>query len=162
MTYSITELRFDDKSPLESLYENSLRTNAQGFIQDISFHGNIYDVFVRYEEQGGVVRVLKDNDTLIGMGALCPLDEKTVEVCKLHLAANYKGQGLGKRLLLSLLEEGKKKGFTLAELHVTATQKAAIGLYLNTGFQQWQRKNCVVSVNGKDEVYDTVFMRREL
>lgn len=162
MSYTLHPLTAEDRAGLEALYEASIRANAQGFIQDLSFHGNIYDLFSGYVAQGGAAIVLKEQGAVIGMGGLRPMDSQTAELCKLHLNTRYQGKGLGKYMLLHLLATAQDLGFKEIDLHVTATQAPAIGLYKKLGFSQWQQQDCLIEVGGKTEVYPTLFMRKAL
>lgn len=162
--YKIENLQVDDREEIELLYACSLKNNPDGFIQDISYHGNIYDRFVSYANGGGVVRILKNevDQKPIGMVALRAYDAKKAELCKLHLNQNFQGQGLGTMLLTDLLESAKQQGFEQIDLHVTVTQKPAIALYQKFGFVVSEQKECLVNVKNKVESYDTLFMYKDL
>ncbi|MCK4440756.1 MAG: GNAT family N-acetyltransferase, partial [Sulfurovaceae bacterium] len=90
------------------------------------------------------------------------VDETTVEMCKLHLYPEFKGQGLGKYLALALIEYAKGLSYIKVNLHVTQTQKEAIGLYKRLGFCAYQQKLCEVERNGKVLKFDTLYMERSV
>lgn len=50
------------------------------------------------------------------------------------ILAPYRGNGIGKALIKSALEEARKKGLTRIELTVRENNKPAIALYKNVGF----------------------------
>lgn len=161
--YTLHPLTPADRHEIESVYAASIRANPQGFIQDLSRQGSIFDQFSRFIEQGGAAVVLKQNKKdIVGMGALRVMDNTTAELCKLHLKADLQGQGLGKYMVLSLLARAQELGFKTIDLHVTATQAPAIGLYKRLGFTVYHQEDCHVDINGKTEVYDTIFMKKAL
>ncbi len=144
-----------DAAQLRELYAYSLKKNQAGFIQNPGFHGDIAERAVKYQnENGAMLGLFDESGTLLGFGGLKPLENGNVELCNLHLHPDYHGQGLGKNLSLALLDEARELGFDKVELHVTATQDAAIGLYRRLGFTEIKRQ--VYEIEGGR--YDTVFM----
>ena len=119
------------------------------------FHGDIYDRAKKYQtESGEMLGLFATDGTLIGMGGLKDKGQGRAELCNLHLHPDYHGQGLGKRLAMTLMDDAEQLGYGIVELHVTVTQQSAIGLYKNLGFRETSRK--VYDVEGGS--YDTVFM----
>lgn len=150
----VSPIRPHDAEALRALYVLSIRANPNGFIQDLSHHGDIYERGMEFRSSGGEILGLYDDGRLIGFGCLKPEEQNKVELCKLHLDPDYHGQGLGKMLALELLAAARGLGFAVATLHVTATQTAALRLYRRLGFQEVRRQ--VYDVKG--QVFDTVFM----
>ena len=71
MTLTIHTLTAEDHAAVEALYTLSVKTNPEGFIQDLSFHGSIVEMATTFIQNGGDMRVAKAADgTLVGMGAL--------------------------------------------------------------------------------------------
>lgn len=119
------------------------------------FHGDIYDRAKKYQaENGTMLGLFAADGTLIGMGGIKDKGQGRAELCNLHLHPDYHGQGLGKRLAMTLMDDAEHLGYGIVELHVTVTQQSAIGLYKNLGFRETNRK--VYEVEGGS--YDTVFM----
>ena len=52
------------------------------------------------------------------------------------LLPEYRGQGLGSKLLASVLEHAKKFGLEKVELHVYTSNISAIALYKKFGFEE--------------------------
>ncbi len=144
-----------DAEQLRSLYAYSLKNNAAGFVQNLNFHGDIAERADKYQnDNGAMLGLFNEDGTLLGFGGLKQLPNGNVELCNLHLHPDYHGQGLGKSLSLALIDEARDLGYDKMELHVTATQDAAIGLYRRLGFREVKRE--VYDVEGGK--YDTVFM----
>ena len=143
------------------LYRISLQDNKTGFIQDIDFRQNIQNMIKELRPDNGDIYVLKRNERVVAMGALKKVDDTTVEMCKLHIYPNLKGRGLGKKLALALIAFAKEKGYKTINLHVTKTQKEAIGLYTKLGFYEYKpSKLCKIQNKGKTLEFNTLYMER--
>ncbi len=71
------------------------------------------------------------------------------------VAAGYRGQGIGKRLLAAAIQAAREKGLERVQLDVFAANVAAVGLYQAAGFREEGRR-----VHGRklDGVYDDVLL----
>jgi ribosomal protein S18 acetylase RimI-like enzyme len=151
----IRPLSADDAEPLRRLYALSLSRNAAGFVQNPDFHGDIYERAQKYAaDHGEMLGLFSSTGELIGCGGLKNKGDGRAELCNLHLHPAYHGQGLGRRLAVTLMDDAEKLGYGILELHVTVTQTAAIGLYKSLGFRETRRQ--VYDVEGAS--YDTLFM----
>jgi ribosomal protein S18 acetylase RimI-like enzyme len=149
----------DDADQLRALYALSLKNNRDGFVQCPDFHGDIFTRAQKYQNENGAMLGLFDaNGRLLGFGGLKQKAPERTELCNLHLHPDYHGQGLGKRLSLALIDEARELGYEIVELHVTATQKSAVGLYGRLGFKETRRE--VYDVEGQN--FDTIFMEMAL
>ena len=111
----------------------------------------------------GDIYVLKRNERVVAMGALKKVNDSTVEMCKLHIYPNLKGRGLGKKLALALIDFAKKKNYSKINLHVTKTQKEAIGLYTKLGFYEYKPSGvCKIVHLCKELSFDTLYMERNI
>lgn len=156
----IRELTEADFDSLRALYAESLSRNSKGFIQSTTHRPlpDIGDICCSFQDNNGAMKGLYINEQLVGFGGLCRHnDDSRVELCKLHLNEKYQGLGLGRKLLESLINEADTKGYHIIELHVTATQVAALGLYVRMGFMQTGRK---IFVSEDGEQFDTIYMQR--
>jgi putative acetyltransferase len=71
---------------------------------------------------------------------------------------DYRGRGLGKRLLSACLAKATAQGLTRIELEVRADNTAAIGLYRQLGFAEEGRKRWGMRFDGA--YFDTLLMAR--
>jgi ribosomal protein S18 acetylase RimI-like enzyme len=156
---TIRPARPDDFEGLLALYRHSVKCNAQGFIQDLAFHGDIIERSQRWRETGGDMLVAILDGKVTGLGALAPQNPRSAELCKLHVDPARQGRGIGRRLALSLLRHASDAGFAEVELHVTSTQTAAIALYQSLGFRETARKIFSTTVFGAPASFDTLYMR---
>ena len=73
-----------------------------------------------------------------------------------YLRADYRGQGIGHRMMASLLEYARKiNGLEQIALNVATPQIAALALYRSFGFTSFGREPRALKVNGRyiDEEY---------
>jgi ribosomal protein S18 acetylase RimI-like enzyme len=150
----------DDAEQLRKLYKFSLQKNQEGFVQKPDFHGDIFARAESYQQNNGTMLGLfaGDNESLLGFGGLKQKENNRVELCNLHVHPHQHGKGYGKFIALNLIDDARDLGYDTIELHVTATQQAAIGLYRRLGFSETGRQ--VFVVEGSD--YDTIFMELSL
>lgn len=158
--FSIRDLTPEDANDLRSLYRLSLSLNKAGFIQDPMHHGDIYtDRAAKYQsERGRMVGLFDVNQKLHGFGGLKKTSETHVHLCNLHLHPDLQNKGLGARIARHLLDQARTLEYSVVELHVTATQDAAIRLYKHLGFIETDRR--IYDVKG--QIFDTVFMELDL
>ena len=160
---NINPLKKRDIEIIIQLYAISLQDNQTGFIQDVNYREDIQNMIKDFRANNGDIYALKLNERVVGMGALKKVDNTTVEMCKLHLCPNLKGQGLGKKMALTLIEFAKEKNYTKVNLHVTKTQKEAIGLYEKLGFYQYKASSVYrMEHEGKKLKFDTLYMEGDI
>jgi ribosomal protein S18 acetylase RimI-like enzyme len=160
---TIDSLKKCDIEATIKLYAISLQDNQTGFIQNINVRDNIQNMIKELRSNNGDIYVLKLNEQVVGMGALKKVDDTLVELCKLHLCPNLKGNGLGKKLALALIDFAKNKNYTKINLHVTKTQEAAIGLYDKLGFYEYKpSKVYKMEHQGEKLKFDTLYMERNI
>lgn len=149
-----------DAQELRDLYAVSLSANRAGFIQDSAAQplADIAEIAAHFSASGGGMLGLFTGNRLIGFGGICRHETpQAAELCKLHLHPAYQGRGLGRRLVDELLQLARTKGFDDIVLHVTATQVAALGLYIRLGFKQTHR---AIYTAPDGSTYDTIYMHR--
>ena len=90
----------------------------------------------KYEEPGGSFFIAKDGDTIVGCIGLRKIQNEVCEMKRLYIKDKYKGIGLGKELIITIIEEAKKKGYRKMRLDTLPKMKAALKLYKEFGFYQ--------------------------
>ena len=91
---------------------------------------------------------------VIGTVALKKIEETTVELKALYLSNDFRGMGLGRRLMETAMSFAKEKGFERVVLDSMSKYKDALRLYENLGFRETERYN--------DNQYADVFMEKLL
>ena len=63
----------------------------------------------KYKEPNGIFIIAKDKDNVVGCVGMRKLDEKICEMKRLFVNDNYKGKGIGKKLIERIIEEAIAK-----------------------------------------------------
>jgi len=96
---------------------------------------DLTDIEQAYFAHGGAFYVLESQDSsVIGAYGLYRMDEHTCELRKMYLHRDFRGRGLGKRLLEDALTQARELGFTKVALETASVLKEAIALYQSYGF----------------------------
>lgn len=98
---------------------------------------DISDIQKYYIDSGGVFRVLVDGSKVIGSYGLFPLDKSVCELRKMYIYPEYKGRGLGKRLMNDALVRARNLGFKKMVLETNSRLVEAIGMYKKLGFVEY-------------------------
>ena len=120
------------------LREYGLTPDAHGPAADLE------DLQAAYPRCGGVFRVITDPaGCIVGCGGLRPAAGGDVELRKMYLLPEARGQGLGKRLLEELIAAARAGGHRRIVLDTASVLKEAIALYRKRGFQPYENPNRV-------------------
>jgi ribosomal protein S18 acetylase RimI-like enzyme len=122
-----------------------------------------------YEETEGFVResvetdavqfVALEGSTVVGWADIFPSWAHAVRHCGtlgMGVLQSYRGQGLGRRLLVACIQKAKTKGMTRIQLQVRADNDVAITLYESVGFRHEARMRHALCFDGV--YYDAVQM----
>jgi RimJ/RimL family protein N-acetyltransferase len=112
------------------------------------------DFIASLEERGGVQLVALEGGNIIGWCDVSPVpNEGMRHVGRLGMGVlhAYRGQGVGRQLLIGVLAQSFSRGFRRIECEVYASNKAAIELYARQGFELEGRKRQARVLDGKTE-----------
>lgn len=113
-----------------------------GFLYDFKLDFDLEDPIRYYTSAGGVFYVLLNGEDVIGTVAVKKIDERVVELKRMYLLPEYRGQGWGARLLEQALAFCREKGFKSCVLDTNTKQESAQRLYASYGFETYkQEKN---------------------
>ncbi len=101
-------------------------------IRDGDEHG-FYDQFNKITHIKNVVVLFKGNNP-IGCGAFKLYEHKTVEIKRMFVKLEQRGQGIATKILEALEKWAKEIGFEACVLETGKKQPEAIALYLKNGF----------------------------
>jgi putative acetyltransferase len=90
-----------------------------------------------YWSKGGEFWVVEREGQLVGTAGYYPIlrSENAVEIRKMYLLPEARGQGLGRFLLQTLEARIKKKGFEQIWIETASVLKEAVQLYERSGYQ---------------------------
>jgi putative acetyltransferase len=95
------------------------------------------DMFGNYRDNRKCYFVIVRDEQVVGGGGIGPLhggDNMTCEVRKMFFLPEVRGLGLGRRLLLQLLDEARDRGYTTCYLETLERMRQANQLYRQNGF----------------------------
>lgn len=97
---------------------------------------DVIEVEAAYLKYGGQFWVVEQNQKVVGTAAFRPTHHgnNAVEIRKMYLDREVRGQGLGKRLLQSLEQEIIAQGFTEVWLETASPLQEAIQMYEKAGY----------------------------
>lgn len=95
------------------------------------------DVEACYWETGGEFWVVEIDGGLVGTAGYLPTQrgDGAVELRKMYLLPQARGQGLGRYLLSTLASAIQQRGFTEIWLETASVLKEAVGLYEASGYE---------------------------
>jgi putative acetyltransferase len=97
---------------------------------------DLADIEANYLARGGVFKVIENRDSrIVGTIGLYPLDETTIELRKMYFDPSIRGRGLGKKLLVEMIEKAKNHGYLRVYLETASVLKQAVHIYENAGFR---------------------------
>lgn len=86
--------------------------------------------------EGELLLARRNGQEPIGCVGLRPLPSEGVcEMKRLYVAPNGRGSGVGKALMLAIIEEGRQRGYREMWLDTLPTMAAAQAMYLGAGFE---------------------------
>jgi len=95
-----------------------------------------FDVETHYWQTGGAFWVVEHDQVLVGTAGYYPVSrgEKAVEIRKMYLLPQVRGQGLGRYLLACLETEIQRRGFHHIWIETASVLKEACRLYESSGY----------------------------
>lgn len=131
------------REAVAALFSDYLTWFHEGFLRD---YGIDFDVAAAVEENmqnlekflppAGNMLLAKVGDDFAGVACLRALYPNICEVKRVFVRPDYRGQGIGRTLLLALLYKGRARGFTTVWLDSAPFMVEAHELYRSLGFQR--------------------------
>jgi GNAT superfamily N-acetyltransferase len=97
------------------------------------------DVVDDYRSPDGVFLLVWRGDTVVGCGAVRRLEPRVGEVKRMWIDPGARGRGLGRRLLASLEDWARVRGYERLRLDTHEVLVEAIGLYEARGYRRIDR-----------------------
>jgi N-acetylglutamate synthase-like GNAT family acetyltransferase len=102
---------------------------------------------------GGEIVMAVAGETIVGCCALLPMEDGSFEVSKMGVAEPYRGQGIGRRLLASVIGHARALGIRRLYLETNQTLANAIHLYEALGFRDLPPERIHPSPYARANVY---------
>ncbi|NJR65236.1 MAG: GNAT family N-acetyltransferase [Leptolyngbyaceae cyanobacterium CRU_2_3] len=98
---------------------------------------DVLQVEESYWATGGKFWVVERQGQIVGTGGYYPIERgnNAVEIRKMYLLPDVRGQGLGRYLLTALEEAIASQGFTQIWIETASVLKQAVKLYESQGYQ---------------------------
>jgi len=108
-----------------------------------------------YVAPRGAIWVAHTGEEAVGCVALRPLPDSVGEVKRMYVAPGWRGRGVGRALLETLIEHARTIGYQRLRLGTLADMTRAQTLYQSLGFVPIERYR-------EDEMVDTEFYEKDL
>jgi ribosomal protein S18 acetylase RimI-like enzyme len=90
----------------------------------------------KYKEPEGAFIIAKVNSNIVGCVGIRKIENKICEMKRLFVNDNYKGKGIGKKLVEIIIEEAKMKNYEKIRLDTLSTMESALKIYYKNGFNK--------------------------
>lgn len=127
------------------------REYQEGLGVDLCFQGfeeELAGLPGKYSAPNGELYVLYLNGSPVGCGALRPIGPGVAEIKRMYLRPAARGSGEGRRLLQTLIDDARRRGYSLLKLDTLARLSPAVALYRSEGF----RETAPYNVNPEDDI----------
>jgi putative acetyltransferase len=134
--FLIRDWQPDDRQSAAALIDSVLAEYGLGS-EPNGADRDVLQVEQAYWATGGAFWVVERQGQLVGTAGYYPVSRGTnaVEIRKMYLCPDARGQGLGRFLLQTLEQTIATKGFTQIWIETASVLQPAIALYENSGYQ---------------------------
>jgi len=108
-----------------------------------------------YREPEGAFLVAKDKGAIAGCVGMKKIGDGICEMKRLYVKDAYKGMGIGKALVRSIIEEARRKGYLKMRLDTLKKMERARRLYNECGFYE-------IAQYVENPIEDALFMEKDL
>jgi ribosomal protein S18 acetylase RimI-like enzyme len=100
----------------------------------------VYEFYQQYDPQKDRVWICEDGDRIVGFMLLMHREKNTAQLRYFILEPDYRGIGLGKRLMTLFMDHLRDEGYQHAYLWTTSELGTAAALYTRHGFRLTEEK----------------------
>lgn len=104
-----------------------------------SFEKELDNLQVKYALPKGRLYIAKYKGEVAGCVGLRYLDNNYCEVKRLYVRKEFRGLGIGRLLMESIIKDGKKLNYDLMVLDTFSALKRAVDLYYKLGFREIEK-----------------------
>lgn len=102
---------------------------------------------------GGAIFMAAQEGVAMGTCALLAMEEGVFEVAKMTVAEQYRGQGIGRRLLAHVIGRAREMGASRLYLETNSKLENAIHVYESLGFRHLPPERVRASAYARADVY---------
>ncbi|HEY9622792.1 MAG TPA: GNAT family N-acetyltransferase [Crinalium sp.] len=134
--FLIRDWQPDDRTLAFELIQSVLTEYGLGS-EPVGADQDVIQVEEAYWQTGGEFWVVEHQGRLVGTAGYYPIPrgEQAVEIRKMYLLPEARGQGLGRYLLTALEEAIATRGFQQIWIETASVLKEAVKLYESSGYQ---------------------------
>jgi len=85
--------------------------------------------------QKGDCYVMEEDNRVVGVYVLLPINEQSVEIINVAVDEAYQGKGLGKALIIDAIERARDLGYQSVEIGTGNSSIGQLALYQKCGFR---------------------------
>lgn len=133
--------------PIEKKYAEGMSQIVKKVLEEFNFaipgtvieDEDLNDLYSFYQKHGHAYFVIVDRAELVGGGGIRPLEGEKSSICeltKMYIRSEYRGLGLGRKLLCRCLAFAKDYGYKSCYLETIDKMNVARHLYAQFGFQE--------------------------
>ncbi len=98
---------------------------------------DLRDVQAAYLSGGGAFKVIECDGRIAGSYGLYPTSNSSCELRKMYLLPEYRGRGLGNKMMEDAFYVARVRGFSEMTLETNSVLEEALNLYKKYGFSQY-------------------------
>ncbi|UBF27726.1 GNAT family N-acetyltransferase [Kovacikia minuta CCNUW1] len=135
-TFWIRDWQVGDRTPAAHIIRSVLKEYGLGWEPEAADR-DVLEVEQFYQATGGEFWVIEQQRRLVGTGAYYPIQrgQNAVEIRKMYLLPEVRGQGLGRFLLQQLESTIVTRNFDQIWIETASALREAVKLYETSGYQ---------------------------
>jgi putative acetyltransferase len=122
----------------EAIYHQQFKEISLNWLQAYDLYETADDDLLdnpqKYLDKGGHIFLAHCNNEIVGTVSLIPVNNEEFEIMKLGVMDDYKGLGIGRKLMQLCIAICKEKKVKLITLETSSKLKSAIKMYFKFGF----------------------------
>ena len=147
MNYVIDQMRNEDWEQVRAIYLEGIRTGHATFETEAPSWEGWDDAHLTFARL-----VLREDAAVLGWAALSPVSKREVyrgvaEVT-VYVAETARGRGIGRALLLALIEESERNGVWTLQASIFPENTASVALHRCCGFREVGRRERIAQLHG--------------
>jgi L-amino acid N-acyltransferase YncA len=147
MDFIVEKMKVEDWGGVRSIYREGIATGNATFETDVP-EWQEWD----RRHLGDCRFVARREGQVVGWGALSPVSSRCVYAgvaeVSIYVAASARGEGIGKTLLRTLIEESERQGIWTLQAGVFPENEASIALHKAWGFREVGYREKIGQMNG--------------